>query len=244
MSGDKTRQSAAGDENLRPISAWVRRYAQHRRGLAVVVGLLINLAIYGAIGGGAYLGGQAYRGDSRPMAVIGICGAAMGCVALLFMAFTRDGRELPVRIALRLAGDEGEANLDNPVSHRQRQTGVLMGAVFGICILAHVYFGDTIPVRYRQPVSALYSMPFLVGIWLLQRPASGYISLLWPVLYGLHAVLLSVGAPILFTGRWESMNILLPVVGYGILVNVANHLYARFAFHKVRQLANIGRTNK
>ena len=119
-----------------------------------------------------------------------------------------------------------------------------MSAVFGICILAHVYFGDTIPVRYRQPVSALYSMPFLVGIWLLQRPASGYISLLWPVLYGLHAVLLLVGAPILFTGRWESMNILLPVVGYGILVNVANHLYARFAFHKVRQLATIDRTNK
>ena len=179
-----------------------------------------------------------------PMAVIGICGAAMGCVALLFMAFTRGGRELPVRIAMWLTGDEGEANLDNPVSHRQRQTGVLMGVVFGICILALVFFGDSIPVRYRQPVSALYSVPFLVSIWLLQRPAGGYISLMWPALYGLHAVLLSVGAPILFTGRWESMNILLPVVGYGILVNVASHLYARFAFHRIRQLATIDRMNQ
>jgi len=237
MNEDKARP--LGGQELRPISTWVRRYAEHRRGLHVVVGLLLNLAIFAAIGGGAYLGGRAYRADHMPLAALGGGLAAMGCVAVLYMALTRSGRELPSRIASRLAGDEGEVNLDAAASRRKQHLTILLGVVFGTCVLAQVWFGDSIPVPYRQPVSALYCTPFLVGVWLLQRPSSGYLALLWPALYALHAALLLLGAPILFTGRWEAMNLLLPLVGYGIVANFVNHLFARFALRKVRQLAAI-----
>ena len=63
---------------------------------------------------------------------------------------------------------------------------------------------------------------------------------LWPVLYALHAILIVAGAPILFTGEWVGLNMLIPTVGYGLLAALVGHLYSRFALHKVKRLARTG----
>jgi hypothetical protein len=41
----------------------------------------------------------------------------------------------------------------------------------------------------------LFVVPFLLALTFLMRPAVGYLSLLWPWLYGLHALLLLAGVP-------------------------------------------------
>lgn len=242
----KTTELSGQDRNdLRQLPAWTRRYAIHRRGLIVVIGLLINLAVFAAIAGGSYIGGEAYRDGRVLTASLGIGLAIVGCLGAIVMALTGAGHRLPEVIAGRLlAGDEGEANLSPPATLQKRRIALLMATVFGGCILAQVFLGDGLAVRYQQPVAALYVVPFLLSLWFLNRPASGVIQLLWPALVGLHAILLLGGAPILFTGSLESLNFVIPVVGYGIVTHLISHCYARIALRKVRRLSAVDGPSK
>ena len=115
---------------------------------------------------------------------------------------------------------------------------VLSGG-FGICILASVILGFAlgIPSKYMQPISALYMVPFLIGLWVLMRPMVGYAALLWPLFYGIHAILILAGAPILFTGPWDGLNMLIPVAGYGMLAGLVGHFYSRVALRQLKRLA-------
>jgi hypothetical protein len=88
--------------------------------------------------------------------------------------------------------------------------------------------------KYMQPISALYMVPFLVALNWLMRPATGNVQLLWPALYALHAILIVVGAPIVFHGRLEMLNMLVPVIGYGLVTSLIGHIYSRWALHSVR----------
>lgn len=105
-----------------------------------------------------------------------------------------------------------------------------------------VVFGvlGVFPQRYMQPISAIYTVPFLIVLWLLLRPAVSAVFLLWPALYTLHAVLILAGAPILFVGRWDGLNILIPVTGYGLLMGLVSHAYSRFALWRLRRAARDG----
>ena len=96
------------------------------------------------------------------------------------------------------------------------------------------------PEQYMQPISAIYTDPFLVGLWLLMRAAIGPIALLWPVLYALHAILIVAGAPILFVGRWDELNIFIPAFGYGLLTGLVSHAYSRLALARLRRSVRSG----
>ena len=61
--------------------------------------------------------------------------------------------------------------------------------------------------------------------------------MLWPTLYAIHAILLVAGAPIYFGGKWEALNMFVPVVGYGVLAALAGHIYSRIALRRLRTLA-------
>jgi hypothetical protein len=76
----------------------------------------------------------------------------------------------------------------------------------------------------------------MLCIVLTGQSVGGLAVVLWPVLYALHAVLLLSGAPILFEDKWEVLNMLLPVFGYGMLSFLAGHLYSRIALRRLRHL--------
>ena len=79
-------------------------------------------------------------------------------------------------------------------------------------------------------------VPFLVfGI---APRLNGSLLLLWPGLYGLHAILILAGVPILFTGRWDALNLFLPSAAYGMLAGACALLYSRFALYRLRRLAS------
>ena len=120
-------------------------------------------------------------------------------------------------------------------------TGLALVVGFGACVTASVVLGmlGYIPDQYMQPVSALYAVPFLVLLIVLKRPAGVPVMLLWPALYALHAILIMAGAPILFTGKWDGLNMLIPAAGYGILTGLVGHAYNRFALHRLRRLAQM-----
>ena len=88
-------------------------------------------------------------------------------------------------------------------------------------------------IKYMQPWSA-YMTPYLILMVLYQR--LGFWAWLWPVLYGLHAVALLLGAPIRFGRELELFNIITPIFTYGLIAILVGHAYSRYALRKLKSL--------
>jgi hypothetical protein len=226
-------------EEAQRIQWWVRRYAQNRT-LPVVVGLVVFALLFLLISVPSYWAGEAYR-NGNPI-VLAICLAVLtvALIATIYVSIPRWGGQRLQRLANRLYGDEGQVTIATPRASRTWQSAAI-GIAFGICVVGSVILGllGYLPTgKYTQPISAIYVVPFLVALNFLMRPAVGYIGLLWPLLYALHAILIVAGAPIVFAGRWESLNMLLPIVGYGLLTSLVGHVYSRWALNSVRAIVS------
>ena len=224
------------------ISKWARAYAQNRS-LGVVVLIIIFLMLCVAIGGSSLLAGVAYRSGNMPLFWVSIAVLVSAAGADVYISIPRWGGKLLERIVQRLYAKEGNVAF-SPPAERGKVWGPVLGACFGICILTSVLLGVAfeIPSKYMQPISALYVVPFLVGLWLLMRPMAGYPALLWPLLYAIHAILILSGAPILFTGPWDVLNMLIPIAGYGMLSGLVGHLYSRVALRQLKRLTRVDPT--
>jgi hypothetical protein len=205
----------------------------------MVVFLVIFVVLYLMMAGLPILAVLAYR--SGQWTAFGVCIAMLvvAMAATLYFSVPRWGGKLIERLNDRMYASEGTVRLALPQTERRKRIGKVLAVAFGTCILASVVLlplcGN--PDKYMQPISVIYCVPFMVGIWLLQRPASSPLMLLWPALYVLHAILIVAGAPIIFSGFWSSLNMLIPVAGYGLLAGLVSHAYSRFALRKLRQSA-------
>ena len=103
---------------------------------------------------------------------------------------------------------------------------------------AFLIVSGKLPVGWLQPFSALYMTPFLIAMILSQR--LGVWALLWPLLYGLHAVVVLLVPMKQTIAILLAFNILLPVFGYGLVAILVGHIYSRFAFRKLKALARQG----
>jgi len=233
-------QKLTDTEKLREIPTWVRKYAQNRT-IPFLVSMAIFLLLFAAISIPSYLGGRAYLSGNMPALGICIFSLVIACVALFFFSVPKWGGKLIEKISRRLYGDEGVTTLPPPARIKKyRWVGGVAGLVFASCVVGSVQLGmlGFIPIEYMQPVSALYVVPFLVFLIIWQRPMISLLSLLWPILYALHAILVVMGVPIQFSGKWTSLNMLIPVAGYGILCGLLGHLYSRYALKKLKEAAN------
>ena len=225
----------------RKLGKWARVYAQNRS-LGMVVFMVIFVAIYVTLGGSSWLAGMAYRTDQWFLFGVSMTVLVASLAATVYISVPRWGGKLQERVIERLYAKEGTVRLAPPptcgLTRRKWLIG-LLGATFGTCILASVAIGFLydIPEKYMQPISAIYCVPFLLGLWVLQRPLSSPIMLLWPALYALHAILIVAGALIVFSGPWSALNMLIPMAGYGMLVGLISHIYSRLALRKLRQAA-------
>jgi hypothetical protein len=206
----------------------------------VAVALVVYAVLCLAIGGFSYLSGMAYRdGDTTLLAAcVGVLTVALA--ATIYLAVPRWGGWRLHELAHRLYAAEGQVTISTPRADRSWLI-LALAAAFGLCVLGSVILGvmGYLPTdKYMQPISALYVVPFLVALLFLMRPAVGYIALLWPLLYALHALLIVAGAPIVFVGRWEPLNMLVPMFGYGLVTSVVGHLYSRWALHSVRAIVS------
>lgn len=229
-------------EDLQNIPKWTKIYAQTRT-VPVMVAIVVFLGLYVAVGGSSYLAGNAYRSGSIVQFCVYMCLLVLAVGAVAFFSVPRWGGQLLERVAKRYYSKEGYVSLLGSAATKRKK--VLMGtaaASFGLCITASVVLGNMgyIPIEYMQPVSALYCIPFMVVQFLVQRPGRSVLMLLWPFLYGLHAILVVAGVPIQFSDAWSILNMLIPTVGYGMLASLASHSYNRLALRKLKRLARIG----
>lgn len=245
MSQQADSRSSETSNDPRKIGKLSRSYAQNRS-LGVVVFMVLFLVLFVSISVPSYFGGMAYRDGQWGIFCVCMAILMVALVGTVYLAVPRWGSKLIERITERLYAGEGNAQLSCPMSSGRKLVGWCLVAIFLVCVPVTVELGflDVFPEKYMQPVSAIYLVPFLVAIWLLQRPAVGPIALLWPTLYALHAVLILTGIPILFTGPWDWLNMLIPTVGYGLLTGLLSHVYGRFVLRKLRRIAREGFQNE
>ena len=225
------------NQRLQEIPKWARRYAQNRT-LPMLVGLAIFTGGFLVFGGLGYLLGWAYVHGERFLAggtMLVLCGFAVWWLWFSFVGAAR----IMERITERLYRREGGVSLGAREEGPSPKVPPLAGFLFMFCVAASVGLGilGLLPQKYMQPISALYCVPFLVYLWAKQRPVGSPFMLLWPVLYGLHAILLVAGAPIRFGGKFEGLNMIVPVAGYGIVAILIAHIYSRIALRRLQGLA-------
>ena len=230
-------QGGPGDP--REIGKWARSYAKNRS-LPFVVSLVGFLSFFVATWGLSRLGGVAYRSGNMVLFWVCIAADVLVVAALVYMSVPWWGGRQMERIAKRIYAKEGHVVLSSPPAGKLKRLFwlalLLVGCLLGASVVAMIW---EVPLKYMQPVSAIFVVPFFVVMAILVRPVGGWPMLLWPVLYGLHAVLIMAGVPILFTGELVFLNILVPVAGYGILAGLVSHAYSRLALSKVKRLSRM-----
>lgn len=228
----------------RQIAKWAERYARSRTlpflvqwffivCLVVVIGLLSQGAL------------MSYW-HHRPV-LQWVCIVSVGVLTLALMSFSmsRWGREQIWRVSQWLYGKEGYAAYSG---HRraERARRLRWIPVIGVGLAVYLLAGAVLvglrylEMKYLQPYSAFFMLPFLGSMIVSQR--LGFWAWIWPALYGLHAVLLLAGAPLNFEGQWQFLDIIVPVFGYGLVSMVVGHLYSRYALRKLKRLARAGLT--
>jgi len=247
MYNERNNKSQIEDtERLKEIPKWARKYAQNRT-LTNLVNLLIFLLISAGIGVSSVLAGIAFT--TGHIIFFWICSVVLFAIliCLFYISIPKlGGRKLWRWIDQRIYGQEGTISISEPEAMKKKKwVGHVVGLVFGLCVICSVFLGGkyNIPIKYMQPVSALYAVPFLVFLYFWQRPKVGPISLLWPTLYTIHAILIVAGVPILFTGDLTYWNTLLPVFGYGFLTFTIGHFYSRYALKKLKTTAYLQENN-
>lgn len=235
MSGPSPTSPRDELRETRALQHWVREYARNRS-LSVLLSLAVFAVLFLAISVPSYLGGVAYRAGHFAVFAIWLTLAIAACGAAIFLAIPNWGGRWLQRRSEDIYAREGSVTLSAGGARRPRLV-LALGLLFALCIQLQVVLGvlGYLPDdKFMQPISALYVVPFLVTLHFFMRPMAGPITLLWPLLYALHAVLILVGAPIVFAGRWESLNMLIPTVGYGMVTSLVGHLYGRWALHQAR----------
>lgn len=227
-------------DQAKSIQQWTRTYAQNRT-LGLVVNLCIFVLLSGMIGGSSLLTAYAFVKGVTGLQILGVLASALSIVALVWFSVPRWGGRWQERMAARLYAKEGQVSVPCAAKGPSK-ADIAVGIAFGICIAGSVAMGFLIhiPDKYMQPISATFCVPFMIYLGWRMRPAGGWPMLLWPTLYGLHALLIVCGAPIVWSPPWDTLNMLIPVAGYGLLAGFVGHLYSRFALRKVKRLAGMG----
>ena len=224
-------------DSVREIPKWIRRYAQNRT-MPLLAFFGVFIVFSAAFGGLGYALRQTYASEQVLGFSLCILATLLVCAALAL--FIVRGDRLFRAISERYYAREGEVVLGSSSAPRRKLLGWAVTLAFVVCLLGSVALASLghLPARYMQPVTALYTVPFLVFLTLQNRAVAGLLPLLWPVLYTAHAALVAVGA-FPSTGRWPKAHMLIATIGYGSFTALVGHIVNRAALHRLRSLAHV-----
>ncbi len=236
---DRDRQEMqAGDPRL--IVQWARRYAKSRT-ISFLVQWVFIVAMVVCIGIAASLTNMAYKGGNMVLFTISVVAMSLAILAFTWFSMSRWGGELIWQITQWLYGEEGYVaylgdrdNGPTPWWLTALGGGLVVYHLAGALLVSFNY----LQLKYMQPFSAAYMVPFLAIMIVYQQ--LGFWAWVWPVLYALHGALLVAGVPIAFTGQWQLLNMVVPVFGYGLAAIVVGHIYSRFALKQLQRVTRSG----
>lgn len=231
-------------EEMRQIARLAKSYAESRRVGPFLVSMAVFVVLCAAIGIPSYLAGGAYRAGNMVGFWVCIASLVPAFGAVVWFAVPAWGGRWMERTAERLYAREGSVTLVVPETRRNPKWFHVALVLFLLCIVASVVLGlrGYLPTEYMQPISAIYTVPFLVFLAVWIRREGGFGLLLWPALYAVHAILIVAGAPIRFTGEWDFLNMLIPIAGYGLLCGLIGYVSNRLTLRKLKRLARMEQT--
>jgi HAMP domain-containing protein len=219
------------------IPLWTRRYAANRT-LPVAVNLVAYLVGCAAMAGLSYLTVYLWLRVNPATALAGAVPLLGFCAFWVWFSLGGAKRVL-APVTQRLYRGEGEATVEAPAAIPK--VAWLGAAILLTGALAEVVLGamEVVPMEYMQPISTIYIVPALALICSSPgvRATPSPFMVIWPGLYVLHAGLVIAGAPIQFGRQLAMLNMLIPVVGYGLVAALAGHVYSRYALRKLREAA-------
>lgn len=233
------KRSSAPDP--RELEKLARDYAQSRT-IPFLVLLVFGAVVFGVLLLIAWMMVASYYANQKLAFWIWLFALSVAASLGMWLIFVnRWGVELRERISERLYGPEGSVTFGSAHSKSWRRAGLTAGILFCICLVITSYLIGIgkIPRTHMQPVSAIFTVPFLIFLVRWLRPLVGPWGLLWPALYGLHAILIAVGVSILFTGPWKFMNMIIPIFGYGVITGLLGHWHSRRVLSRLRSLAHV-----
>jgi hypothetical protein len=243
MTNDSRGSAGRPVEKLREIPQWTERYARNRT-LPTIVVLAIVAVSVAPLGPLVYMIEQSQRAGATARAIVLLLLSAAVLTWLLWLGFA-GGQRLVLRIADRLYVREGEV-LTEPMAQARsrdpRSSPASFLYLFCVLVWSGLWWLKVIPNRLWVPALAVFLVPYLYYVFLVRmRGAVSPFLLAWPALYGIHALLLALGAPIYIRGGaggvYETLNFLIPVLGYGLVCALVGHLYSRFALRHLRAIA-------
>lgn len=231
-----------GDPRL--IVRWAQRYAKSRT-VSFLVQWVVIVSMIAIIGTAASLTNVAHRAENMSLFYSSIVAMGITIVALTWFSVSKWSGELIWRATQWLYGKEGyveylDERADGPMPWwiTAMGGGLVVYHLVGAILISFGY----LQLKHMQPFSAAYMVPFLAVMIVYQR--LGFWAWFWPVLYGVHGILLFIGAPVSFSRQWHLLNIVVPVFGYGLIAILIGHAYSRFALHKLKSLTRSGLTEQ
>jgi hypothetical protein len=183
---------------------------------------------------------QAYISNNKPLFYISVVFLSFLFLFFLWVSASKKVADLVWQATLWFYKNEGY------VLPTERRKGLprWVIALIGLMIAYHIIGAGLIFLRYLsiqnlQPFSAIVLVPVLFALIYYQD--LGIWAWLWPILYGIHAILLIVGFPISFPKEWYLLNIVVPVFGYGLLAILVGHIYSRYALWKLKSLTDLSK---
>ena len=244
MTNGSRRSGENPEQKVREIPKWTGRYARNQT-LPTIVHMAIVAVSVAPLGPLIYLTEHAYNDREIGRAVVFLSLSAAVLVWLLWFGFA-GGRRLVSWITERLSVREGEV-LTEPMAQACSKDLRSSPALFLYLFCLLVWFGlwllKVIPTnRLWVSSMAVFLVPYLYYVFLVSmRGAVSPFLLAWPALFGIHSLLLALGAPIYITGGpgglYEALNFLVPIIGYALVCALAGHIYSRFALRRLRAIA-------
>ena len=235
-----TQKLQPGDPRL--IVQWARRYAKSRT-ISFLVQWVFIVCMVVVIGVTASLTNMAYSAHNYVLVCASVTFMGLAILVLTWFSLSPWGGDLIFRITQWLYGQEGYVAYSSEQEGPNSRQTWLLTALGGGLVIYHLIGAllvslNYLNLRHLQPFSAAYMVPFLM--YMVYAQGLGFWAWFWPVLYGLHAILLYLGYPIRFTGDYTLLNMVVPVFGYGLVSILLGHLYSRYALYRLRRLARTG----
>ena len=226
-------------ENAKNISKWANAYSKNRTVPFLTQGVFM-LFICSAMIGFPFLAGK-FRSTGNTLGFV-IC--LIACIPIIILiiwaSVPKWGGKKIWKFGEGLYGVEGYATTNILISKEKKTWWMwTAGLAFQGCIICHFVLGGLgyIPIDYAQPVTAIYMIPFIAFLAIVQK--NGFWPWIFITFYGLHAILILSGAPILFTGPATVLNVFIPAFTYMFISMFAGHLYSRYALKKLKSMASV-----
>ena len=238
-------------EKIKEIPKWTKRYAGHRT-LPFTISCSLFILLFCTIICLGLLVRLSYKAGNFWLFWPVTIALTATIIFVLVLSFSNLEKKIINSISSKLYKTEGSVTFTTHKipSHKLwiSRIGLI---IFVLCIFTEALLGifGFYPIKYMQPISALYVIPFFIFLGFYGEPivehktGAGYFILLWPVLYLIHAILIVAGVPILFHRPWTFLNILIPVAGYGALCGIIGHIYSRYALHRLKKLTKTASNN-